>query len=105
MGLKVFWTNFAIKELQRIFAYHSEIASIETAKRLIIGIENKTRIITTHPNSGQKEELLKDRIQVFRYLVYKNYKIIYWNNVTKTRIEIIDIFDTRQNPTKILSNK
>jgi len=49
----------------------------------------------------QKELLLVDRTQDFRYLVFKNYKIIYWINNEKQRIEIANVFDCRQNPTKI----
>jgi len=41
------------------------------------------------------------RNREYRYLVYKNYKIIYWINTAKNRIDIIDVFDTRQNPVKI----
>ena len=47
------------------------------------------------------EILLKDRFQEFRYLIYKNYKIIYWINENKNRIEIVNVFDTRQNPDKL----
>jgi plasmid stabilization system protein ParE len=53
------------------------------------------------PDIGQIEELLTDRIQNFRYLVHKNYKIIYWINIEQSRIEIVDVFDTRQNPVKV----
>jgi len=49
--------------------------------------------------------LLKDRKQTFRYLVYKNYKIIYWVNQVKNHIEITDVFDERQNPTKVKRTK
>ena len=35
----------------------------------------------------------------------QNYKIIYWINEEKNRIEIVDIFDTRQNPLKIKREK
>jgi len=37
----------------------------------------------------------------FRYIVFKNYKIIYWINIKKNWIEISDVFDTRQNPIKM----
>jgi len=35
-----------------------------------------------------KEELLKNRLEEFRYLVYKNYKIIYWVNTIKNRVDV-----------------
>ncbi len=46
-----------------------------------------------------------DRDQEFRYLLYKNYKIIYWLNIKENRIEINDVFDTLQNPIKIQREK
>jgi hypothetical protein len=54
--------------------------------------------LARNPLMGQKEILLEGRVQEFRYLVYKNYKIIYWVNTLKQRIEIINLFDCRQNP-------
>ena len=101
MELKIYWTEFSKYELQKIFSYYKENASLRVAKSLISGITKKVLILKNQPNIGQKEELLKDRKQEFRYLVYKNYKIIYWINHEKNWIEITDVFDTRQNPIKM----
>lgn len=101
MELKIYWTDFSKSELKEIFSYYKENASLRVAKDLIFGIENKTTILKTQPNIGQKEELLKNREQGFRYLVFKNYKIIYWINIKKNWVEISDVFDTRQNPLKM----
>ena len=101
MELKIYWTDFSKNELQKIFSYYKENASLQVAHKLVLEIEKKTNILKTHPNIGQKEELLITRKQGFRYLVHENYKIIYWINLEKTRIEISDVFDTRQNPIKI----
>ncbi len=101
MGLKVFWTAFSERELANIYEYHKEKASIRIAKNLVEGIFNETLKLKTQPKIGQPEELLKNRKENFRYLVYKNYKIIYWINEKESRIEINDVFDTRQNPEKI----
>ena len=54
---------------------------------------------------GQIEISLKTRKQEFRYLIYKNYKIIYWINYDFKRIEIVTVFDTRQNPSNIIEIK
>ena len=101
MGLKIYWTNFSKKELQKIFEYYKENGSLKIARKLVGGITQETKILQKQFQIGQKEELLIDRKQEFRYLVYKNYKIIYWLNSDKKRIEIVDVFDARQNPTKI----
>ena len=46
---------------------------------------------------------------VLIYFIYpltvKKYKIIYWFNKDKNRIEISDVFDARQNPIKIKRQK
>lgn len=101
MELKIYWTGFSKKELQKIFEYYKENANLKVAKRLTIGIAKETLKLKNQPEIGQIEELLIDRPNEFRYLVYKNYKIIYWINKKEKRIEINDIFDTRQNPIKI----
>ena len=105
MGLDIFWTDFAKNELRRIFDYHKEKASIRVARKLVDGIYSATHRLKSKPEMGQKEELLLDRPRKFRYLVHQNYKIIYWINSENQRLEITDVFDTRQNPVKIQRNK
>ena len=81
MELKIYWTDFSKKELQNIFEYYKKNASIKVAKSLTIGIAKETLKLKKQPKIGQIEELLIDRQNEFRYLVYKNYKIIYWINI------------------------
>ncbi len=101
MELKLFWTDFSKKELAKIYKYYREKAGIRIAKKLVNGIHSEALKLKNQPEMGQEEELLKNREEDFRYLVYKNYKIIYWINYKQNQIEINDIFDTRQNPIKI----
>jgi plasmid stabilization system protein ParE len=101
MELKIYWTDFSKKELQNIFEYYKENASLKVAKSLTKEIAKETLKLKKQPEIGQIEELLINRPNEFRYLVYKNYKIIYWINKSEKRIEINDIFDSRQNPIKI----
>ena len=105
MGLKIYWTNYSEKELQKIFEYYRKKASFRVAKKLIDGIYNETLKLRKQPEIGQIEELLKGRKQDFRYLIFKNYKVIYWVNTKENWIEINDVFDTRQNPPKIKRTK
>ena len=101
MELAVFWTQFAENKLEDIFHYYKYEVNIDVARRLVNGIVEKTIDQENHPYKGQKEELLKDRPEDFRYLVYKSYKIIYRINEEKQRIEIANVFDCRRNPTKM----
>lgn len=104
MALKIHWTYFAKKELQNIFDYYKENATLKVATKLTEQIVKQTLKLSNQPKIGAKEEYLKNKKQEFRYLVYKNYKIIYWINIEKNRIDISDVFDTRQNPIKLKRN-
>jgi len=105
MELGIFWTEFAKKELKGIFDYYKEKAGPQIARKLVQGIYAATLELKNNPEIGQKEELLLNRPQGFRYLVHSNYKIIYWINQENDRVEISDVFDARQNPVKIKRNK
>jgi plasmid stabilization system protein ParE len=99
--LKISWTDFSKKELRNIFEYYKEEVSINVARKLVSGITKETLKLKRQPYIGQEEELLKNDPREFRYLVFKNYKIIYLVNSEKNIVEIYDVFDTRQNPVKM----
>jgi plasmid stabilization system protein ParE len=101
MELEIFWTDFSKKELKNIFDYYKEKASLNVAKTIVIGITTEAKQLIKQPTIGQEEELLENDSRKFRYLVSTNYKIIYWINLEKNRIEIFDVFDTRQSPIKM----
>ena len=101
MALKLKWTEFAVQQLEEIFENYHKNASLETARKKVKRIVDATLILTEQPEIGQIEELLKNRHQSFRYLLAKNYKVIYWINRKNETVEIIDVFDTRQNPIKL----
>ena len=104
MKFEVYWLEFAISKLDDIYDYYTVKASKKIAKSLTDGIINKTIQLINQPFIGQIEENLITRPEEFRYLLYKNYKIIYWVNTDLNRIEIVNIFDTRQNPDKLSMN-
>ena len=105
MELKIYWTDFAKKELRKNFKYLKDNASLRVAKNETKKIVKETHRLKNQPEIGQLEELLADRKQNFRYLVHQTYKIIYWINEDENQVEIIDIFDTQQHPIKIKRNK
>lgn len=102
MALIVYWTQITEDKLDGIFNYYKLKASLIIAQNLVNGIVDTTIDLNKNPQIGQTEMLLSDRFHKFRYLVYKNYKIIYWINENKHRIEIVNVFDCRQNPNKII---
>ena len=98
---RILWTDSAINQLKDIFDYHLIKASHTIAQRLIKKIIDATIILENNPKAGRKEDLLEDRPQEFRFIIVKNYKIIYWIDYEFNIINVSMVFDTRQNPKQI----
>ncbi len=103
--MNVKWTEFAKNQLNEIFHYYKKEAGSTIAKKLVVELRFYVDILESQPTIGQKELYLSEFSNNFRYLVFKNYKIIYWLNEGLNIIEITDVFDTRQNPSSIFRNK
>ena len=96
---EVIWTTEALKDLDSIYDFISE-GSIAAAGKIITAILERGDQLEKHPESGQKQETLREvNHNPYRYLIEGNYKIIY--NYRGSVIYIITVFDTRQDPTKL----
>ncbi len=105
MELEVYWLELAENKLEDIYSYYQIKVSKRVAENLVNGIVDTTIGIEKQPEIGQVETSLEHREQEFRYLVFKNYKIVYWINYDFRRIEIANVFDTRQDPDKIIETE
>ncbi|WP_374459062.1 type II toxin-antitoxin system RelE/ParE family toxin [Chryseobacterium taeanense] len=101
--MKIIWTDFAIENLKIIFEYYTDKANKKVAHKIRKQILNSTRQLIQNPESGQIELYLEKLNQQHRYILSKNFKIIY--KIETNHIIINDIFDTRQNPIKMIDNK
>ena len=101
--MEIIWTDFAIENLKIIFDFHIVKANKKTAHKIRIQILNATKQLINHPASGQKELHLEKLKKDYRYVLSGNYKIIY--KVEDSQIIISDVFDTRQNPDKMVDEK
>ena len=99
MELRVFWTDTARFQLEDLFNYYKDKASLKVARKLVKQIIDRTIQLEKNPNSGPKEPLLSDRKSQYRYIVEGNYKIIYCKQ--DNYIKIATVFDCRQNPEKM----
>ena len=99
MEIKILWTSESRNRLKEIFDYFALNASENRALKLVNEILSSTDILIKNPEIGQREKLLKNRKNIYRYLVCKKYKIIYWQH--DNAIYIATVFDTRQNPKKL----
>lgn len=101
MEFKIIWSEFAETQLDKIYIFYEKKANYRVATRLVKGIINEPKKLLKAPDIGQEEGLLKERSNQYRYLVFKNYKLIYSVDRKNGFIKIADVFDTRQNPIKI----
>lgn len=101
MGLEVYWLQLAEDKLNDIYSHYRVKAGKKVAQKLINGIVDATLGLDEHPEMGQIETSLEEREQQFRYLVFKNYKIIYRVNQELKVVEIANVFDVRQDPQRM----
>ena len=99
MEIKIIWSDVAIAQLEDIFDFHKTIASHSIAQKLVKSIIKKSLILKSTPLLGVKEPLLSNRAFEYRFLIEKNYKIIYRFNDHLVRISTV--FDCRQNPSRL----
>ncbi|RLD60397.1 MAG: type II toxin-antitoxin system RelE/ParE family toxin [Bacteroidetes bacterium] len=101
MEIEIEWSQLAEKQLKDIFDYYHSKANSRIADRIVNEIIERVSILYLNPRAGQKEELLKEFPEEYRYLVESNYKIIYWQE--NKLITISTVFDCRQNPIKMMN--
>lgn len=101
MNFKILWSDFSETQLDEIFEYYEKKASISVATKIVTGIIKESEKLIKTSFIGQEEELLKEREIQYRYLLFKNYKLIYSVDEKNGFIKIADVFDTRQNPPKM----
>jgi toxin ParE1/3/4 len=105
MALEIFWTQLAEEKLHDIFQYYKYKAGVKIAKKIITEIVDRTLILEQNSKAGQIEELLVNRKYEFRYLISGNYKIIYYIHKEVNKIMVANVFDSRQNPSKLNETK
>lgn len=103
MEVKILWSDSALAQLEEIFEFHKTKASSSVARNLVKAIIQNTMILESNPFIGVKEPLLLGRSFEYRYLIIKNYKIIYRYSDNIVRINMI--FDCRQDPGKMVGLK
>jgi len=92
-------TEPAKLRLREIHDYYKEHVSIKIADKIKSGIIAKLKYIQANPLIGQEEEYLQELGLGHRRMVEGNYKIIY--RISEDIIYVTDIFDSRQNPSKM----
>lgn len=102
---RVIWSEFAEQQVDAIFDYYCLKAGLDIATNLVRSLVLAANPLALNPFMGQPEEALKRLDKKYRYLVVKNYKLIYRVEEETLSIKIVDVFDTRLNPEKISRNR
>ena len=101
MAIKVIWTRFAENKLGEIHHYYSTNSNARRATEIVEQIIDATLLLAENPHLGPVEPLLIDREHHYRYLVVKDYKVIYWVTADDKEATVAHVFNTRQNPEKL----
>jgi len=93
-------TANARKRLVQLIEHHRSEGNLKKGKRTVEKILKQARKLGKHPELGQVEEYLTQEKKGHRYLLVERlYKVIYLAH--PKRIVITDVFDVRQDPSKI----
>ncbi len=102
MNMQIRFTKKGREEFLKIISVFSEFAGTRSANKIFERVQQKREILLKYPKSGHPEPLLSDRKRDYRYVVLnKNYRMIY--HVTKNTIWIVDVWDRRNDPSKLVS--
>lgn len=101
--MKVYWTQQAKKEWQRISLY----CNLTFGKSVVLRFEAFTNrlniLLAENPYLGSKELLLEGRKKEYRSIVvHPHYKEIYYISKKRNTIYIVDLWDVRREPKALI---
>jgi toxin ParE1/3/4 len=98
--MKIVYTDQALISINTSFDFLAlqEIPK-EKIETIFDKIFNRIDALAQTPNIGQKEYLTSHSDKVYRRIIESHFKIIYF--IEQETVFITDIFDTRQDPTKM----
>jgi plasmid stabilization system protein ParE len=97
--MQVEFTEQAKDAIREIYDYYSTTVNIDVAEKLTLNILEKALSLEKLSNIGAIEPNLEGLDFNYRFIVFKNYKIVFRKQ--DETIFIADIFDARQNPEKL----
>lgn len=97
--MKVFYTEQFLANLQECLDFFPPEVPAEKVNEIRDRILAKADKLLDNPYAGQQEDYLEHLGKGHRRLVEGNYKIIY--RIQEENIYITDIFDSRQDPSKM----
>jgi plasmid stabilization system protein ParE len=100
--MKLQFTKQAREEFLRIVSVFAEYAGPRSADKFIKRVNDRGATLLKYPEIGHPEMLLADRQRKYRSIsLNTNYSLVYY--MTMTTIWIVDIWDRRKDPAKLVS--
>ncbi len=96
--MKVFLSELAENKLLKLSDYLIEHWDLQTRDKFFIKLTEKIKQISTQPNSCPKSNKFPN---LYKCVVTKHTTLFYRIIAERNEIEIITIFDNRQNPDKL----
>ena len=96
--MKVFLSELAESKLLKLSQYLLEEWNVKTRDKFISKLSDKIKQISNQPDSCPKSSEFKN---LYKCVVTKQTTFFYRIIAERKEIEIITIFDTRQNPNKL----
>jgi len=96
--MKVFLSEHAESKLLKLSQYLLEEWNVKTRDKFISKLSDKIKQISNQPDSCPKSSKFKN---LYKCVVTKQTTFFYRLIAERKEIEIITIFDTRQNPDKL----
>ena len=101
MKLEIIMSEFAVKQVDKIFEQQLLKSGFSAALKTVEGILDETESLIENPSIGQNEPFLAQRQITYQFLLHKNFKTIYSIEQDCQEVRIADVFDTKQFPQKI----
>ena len=95
MALQVVWTNNALEDYRRVIDYLLTIWTLKVASDFSTMLEERIDTLRTFPNVG----IASTKYPLIRSIVITKHNKLYYR-LHADKIEILSIFDTRQDPGK-----
>ena len=93
------WNALIKKDLEKIHKFLNENISREFADETLRNIFASIEPLRLTPERFPREQQLLHRKEVFRYVKYRKYKVLFC--VERQTVHILHVFPARQNPSKI----
>ena len=97
MALEVVWTENAIQDYKLVIDYLLLEWSLPVAEKFAENLDKRIDVLSRFPNIGIAS---KKDLSIRSIVITKHNKLYY--RLLSEKIEILNIFDTRQNPQKNL---